>query len=67
MSIKHFHIFFVTLATLMALLVGLWGILSEAGRETPGLMVTGIICLLSVPVLIGYGIYFYRKIKHLSL
>ena len=67
MSIKHFHIFFVCLTTLMALLVGFWGILSEAGRETPGLMVTGIICLISVPFLIGYGIYFYRKIKHLSL
>lgn len=67
MSIRGFHIIFITIATLLCVSVSLWtfllsGITSFTGRLSLG----GGSALVAVALLI-YGVYFYQKIKKLNL
>lgn len=63
MSIRGFHIVFVTLSTLLCLFLALWAFLwpgLEGGTLVTSLGVVGIIGFIGLPV---YGVYFYRKVR----
>lgn len=63
MSIRAFHIVFVTLSTLLCLFMALWAFLwsgNEGGPLVTMLGVAGILGCIGLPV---YGVYFYRKIR----
>lgn len=65
MSLRGFHIVFITLTTLLSLFLVLWGFRwapAEAGGTAMGIV--GVLGLIVLPV---YGVYFYRKAKKLSL
>ncbi len=60
MTLKWFHIVFITLSTVMALGIGVWGLFS-------GFPVLGIISLAGSAALCVYGAYFLQKVRRLGL
>lgn len=66
MSLKAFHIFFITISTLLALGLGAWS-LQEYRRVGGGPnLILSIGSLLFAVLLIGYGSWFVRKIRGLD-
>jgi hypothetical protein len=61
MSIKGFHIVFVTVSSLLCLFLAMWSFLltDEVSGMITALGVIGLAGLLLMPL---YGVYFYRKI-----
>jgi hypothetical protein len=67
MSLKGFHILFITASTLLALGVGAWCIWVDLVEGAP-IYRTGAICSFAAAVvLMVYGIWFYRKMKRLHI
>jgi hypothetical protein len=67
MSLRGFHIVFVTLSTVLCLFLAVWGFgfAPDDARSLGRTMgVIGVAGLLVMPV---YGVYFYRKAKKLIL
>ena len=65
MSLRGFHIVFITLATLMAMFLAVWAFgfaPSDAGVAAPVLGIIGVIGAIGLPI---YGVYFYRKAKNI--
>lgn len=60
MSLKGFHIVFVTVSTLLFVFLALWAFLytKETSSLTRFLGITGIVFASIMPV---YGVLFYRK------
>jgi hypothetical protein len=66
MSLKGFHIVFITVSTLLFGFLIAWGLLlaEEADAVSRTMMVAGIVGLLLLPV---YGVYFLKKAKRIHL
>ncbi|BDS07827.1 hypothetical protein NT6N_28670 [Oceaniferula spumae] len=60
MSIKGFHILFITLATLLCVFVVVWAFVLET-RSSLGLQIFGGTCALAAILLPIYGVRFSRK------
>ncbi|MBT8037097.1 MAG: hypothetical protein KJO21_06095 [Verrucomicrobiae bacterium] len=60
MSLKGFHLLFITLATLLCVFVVLWAFVLESASGA-GLKVFGSTCAVAAIFLPLYGIRFYRK------
>ena len=66
MSLKFFHILFITLSTLLALGFAGWcGAMYYYGRSVM-LLIFGILSLLAAFALVLYGRYVLRKLKNIS-
>jgi len=67
MSLKAFHIIFVTLTTLFCLFFGIWNVQQytqvEASNITLAFALASFAGVLILPV---YGYYFLKKLKHVS-
>ena len=61
MSLKGFHIVFVTVSTLRCAFLALWSFVlaPEAGAMVTAAGIVGLAGLIVMP---GYGVYFYRKL-----
>lgn len=64
MSLKHFHIVFIVLAVLSCLGFGGWALMSDVGAMSFGIRVTGWLSLILSAGLAVYGVWFFRKSKH---
>jgi hypothetical protein len=66
MSLKGFHIVFVTVSTLLCVFLALWSFLlaPEWAGMTMALGIVGIAGALLMPV---YGVCFYRKITRIHI
>ena len=67
MSLRGFHIVFVTVTTLLSLFLAIWAMFlapASAGVVKNLMMVAGIAGTIGMPI---YGVYFYRKAKNLIL
>ncbi len=67
MSLKAFHLVFVTITTMLSLAFGAWALLEY--RRTPDradMLVLGVGSLAMAMGLLVYGRWFLRKLKHLS-
>jgi hypothetical protein len=66
MSLRGFHIVFVTFCTLLFGFFAAWGFLISTDRAPLALPlgICGLIGLIAMPI---YGVYFYRKAKKLIL
>ena len=67
MSLKGFHIVFITFSTLLALGVGAWCIWVDLVAGAPVYRLGAIGSFLAALVLVIYGIWFYRKMKRLRI
>ncbi|HEY2801475.1 MAG TPA: hypothetical protein VGI85_12825 [Chthoniobacterales bacterium] len=67
MSLKAFHIVFITFSTLLAFGCGIWCLWVNRIEPAPG-YVFGAVCAFAAAVaLIVYGCWFWRKMKRLRL
>ena len=66
MSLRSFHIVFVTVVLLMSVFFTLWGfVLSpEKGNVHTVIGICGIVGLILTPI---YGIYFWNKAKNIII
>ena len=64
MSLKHFHIVFIVLAVLSSLGFGAWALMSDAAASSDAIRVTGWLSLILAAGLAVYGVWFFRKAKH---
>jgi len=66
MSLKGFHIVFVTVSTLLCIFLALWAFLlaPELNGMTIAIGTVGILGALLLPV---YGVYFYRKATRIHI
>ena len=67
MSLKGFHIVFITFATLLALGCSAWCLQLYLMEAASGFITGAIACFLCAVALFVYGIWFYRKMKRLRL
>ncbi len=66
MSLKGFHLLFITIATLLCVFVALWALVFQLS-PTLGMQIFGGTCALAAVILPIYGVSFQRKAKELSL
>jgi hypothetical protein len=66
MSLKAFHLIFVSASVAVSLFLGVWSFLSfkQTGSRTDLTFV--IASALAVVALLWYGKYFLKKLKHIS-
>lgn len=64
MSLRTFHIFFITVATLLACFFGTWGINIHLTQGSTGHLVAGLGSFAVGMVLILYGVWFWKKIRY---
>lgn len=67
MSLKGFHIVFITVSTLLALGSGAWCLWVDSIHGAPAFRIGAICAFIAAATLIGYGIWFYRKMKRLRI
>ena len=67
MSLKGFHIVFITVSTLLAIGSGAWCLWIDSTHGAPGFRIGAIFAFVAALVLVGYGIWFYRKMKRLRI
>jgi hypothetical protein len=67
MSLKGFHIVFITVSTLLALGAGAWCLWVDSMHGTPSFRIGAICSFAAGLALICYGVYFYRKMKRLRI
>ena len=65
MSLKNFHIFFISLSTLLAFGFAIWGINSYSVSDNTTHLSLGIISLLVGVGLIIYGMKVFQKLKNI--
>ena len=66
MSLKAFHLFFISVSVLLSLGVGGWGIQSYlTDADTVGIVVGAFFLLLAIGLVV-YEMRFIRKFKHVS-
>jgi hypothetical protein len=67
MSLKGFHIVFISVSTLLALGAGAWCLWVDSIHGTPAFRIGAICSFVAALVLISYGIWFFRKMKRLRI
>lgn len=66
MSLKSFHIFFITLTVLFTVGFGVWGIRDYQTHAQQTSLYLGGGSLLMTVVLLVYGVWFLKKLKGLK-
>jgi hypothetical protein len=67
MSLKGFHILFITVSTLLALGVGAWCLWVNSVEGAPVFRIGAVCSFAAAAALISYGVWFYRKMKRLRI
>ena len=63
MGLKGFHVFFIVVATLTALMFGAWGLWDFGRTGKGGTLALAILGFLGAAALVFYGLWFLRKLK----
>ena len=66
MSIRGFHIIFITIATLLCLGLAFWVFELSGMAASPSMYALGGGALFVALALVIYGVYFYQKLKKLN-
>ena len=66
MSLKAFHIFFIVISTLLSIGFGLWALMRYQQTQMAGFVLTAIGSIIFGVGLVGYGVWFLRKLKNVS-
>ena len=63
MSLKAFHVFFITVSTILALCFGGWSIMEYRRVDGAGNLVLAVLSFVFAAALIVYGKWFLEKLK----
>ena len=63
MSLKAFHIFFVSVSVLLSLGVSFWAFRNYLLADSAGSVLSGVGALLFAALLLGYGKWFLGKLR----
>ena len=66
MSLKAFHVFFVAMSILFTIGLGIWGIRDYRASDSMSSLWLGMGAFAGGIVLLVYGRWFLRKLKHVS-
>ncbi|MBF8248396.1 MAG: hypothetical protein HW374_1196 [Bacteroidetes bacterium] len=66
MSLKSFHIVFISVSTLCAFGFGAWLLFANAVDQSWSNVAGGIVSFLVGFALVAYGVRFLKKFRHLS-
>lgn len=66
MSLKGFHVFFIVVCMVFLAGMGVWGIRDYQGSGQKMSMYLGLGAWVGLVILGGYGVWFLRKLRHLS-
>lgn len=66
MSLKTFHLIFVTASIAISLFLGIWAFGNYRVSRSPADMAYVVSSAIAVVALLWYGRYFLRKLKHIS-
>ena len=66
MSLKNFHLVFVTVSSLLFAFLTLWSFVISPDQSAL-VHVLGVVGIAGVVVMLSYGVYFYRKIQKLHI
>ncbi|TAE77665.1 MAG: hypothetical protein EAZ65_06850 [Verrucomicrobia bacterium] len=66
MSLRAFHIVFVTVSTLFFALLAAWAFFFAVDR-TPIISALGMVSAVGAVVMPIYGIFFYKKVRNIVL
>ncbi len=66
MSLKTFHIIFIVLSTVLAVGLGVWATRDFAQSGSWAHLSLGVGSFIASVVLVCYGIWFLRKLRHVS-
>lgn len=66
MSLKAFHIFFITISTILSVCFGLWAIRNYNHHQETLSLVIGYASLAGAVALLVYGVWFLKKLKGVS-
>lgn len=67
MTLKGFHIIFITFSVLLALCGGAWCLWVNTFTGTSDFILGAIMCFVAAVALAIYGVWFYKKMKRLRL
>jgi len=62
MSLRTIHLFFILVAIVAADMFGAWAVYTNAKSPEPGMLVIGVLAFIAGFGLIGYAIWFVRKL-----
>jgi len=65
MSIKGFHLIFISIAALFFAGFGVWALFFDQQDSGMGTKIAGVVTLIASVGLVFYGIYFRRKSKNI--
>ena len=66
MSLRFFHLLFISISILAALFAGVWGVGTWSGGGGTSPLLYGILALCAVPVLAVYGVKVRAKLRGLA-
>lgn len=66
MSLKAFHVAFITLSTLLSVGFGAWSVAAYQARGEASYLALGVFSFLAAVALVVYGGYFLKKMKGVS-
>lgn len=61
MSLRAFHIIFITIATLFSIAVAVWSLYFNAQSNDIMIKIMGWVCAVAAVILPIYGVCFYKK------
>lgn len=66
MSLKAFHIFFITIAALSSLVTGVWSVGEWRASGDGTILMLGVVSLVVLAGLVPYGLWFMKKFRNVS-
>ena len=66
MSLKSFHLVFVTVSTLLFAFLTVWSFFL-APETSPIISALGYVGIFGVVLMLSYGVYFYRKAQRIHI
>ena len=66
MSLKAFHLVFIVLSIVFAIIIGVWGVVNYGSSGKIAELALGIVSLVGAVGMSVYLYFFLRKFKHIS-
>lgn len=66
MSLKAFHVFFIAVCLLLSVGTGIWGIRDYQAAGSAASLYLGVGAFVAAAALSAYGVWFLKKLRHLS-